>query len=356
MSAPPNIPRPRVATPAASSDPAPEPTHDGAPARTRNRTAARARRRALDPARDQVLDPSRDAGLDRPRERALDPVRDQALDPSGDTAPVQPHSLVLDPTPDPLPDPLPDQGRAPNLLWYLTEPTRAVVDIGQFAAARSLLRAAPSGDGHTVLVLPGLGATDSSTAPLRRFLANLGYTVHGWGLGLNIGPSVRVVEGMHDRLTRLADNGPVSLVGWSLGGIFARELAREQPAAIRQVITLGSPYAMTDLRQTRVNPVYQLLTRFYVAGATRPPPEHTRPPIPVPATSVYSKSDGIVAWQTCIEEPGARRENVAVASSHLGYGHNATVWWIIADRLAQAVGDWRPFTPPPGMARMFPAA
>jgi pimeloyl-ACP methyl ester carboxylesterase len=212
-----------------------------------------------------------------------------------------------------------------------------------------------------VLVLPGLGATDATTATLRKFLTGLGYDVHGWGLGLNIGPSVGVVRGMRELLRELAVGGKVSVVGWSLGGIFARELAREHPGMVRQVITLGSPYAMTDLRQTRVNPVYQLLAKFYVSGADMPPPEHTRPPFPVPATSVYSKSDGIVAWQTCISTPNtstpnARQENVAVNSSHLGYGYNATVLWLVADRLAQRPNRWQPFTPPPGMARMFPPA
>jgi pimeloyl-ACP methyl ester carboxylesterase len=249
-------------------------------------------------------------------------------------------------------------GQAPGWLWYLTEPTRAVVDIGQFAITRSLLRAAPSGDGHPVLVLPGLLADDISTAPLRRFLARLGYPVRGWRLGRNIGPTVAVVNGMRGLLREMSDEhgGPVSLVGWSLGGIFARELARDHADLVRQVITLGSPYAMTDPRQTRANPVYELLARFYVAGAQRPPLEQTRPPIPVPATSIYSKSDGIVAWQTCIEEPGSQRENVAVASSHLGYGYNASVMWVVADRLAQRQGRWKPFAPPPGMARMYPGA
>ncbi|WP_447006965.1 lipase family alpha/beta hydrolase [Saccharothrix isguenensis] len=252
------------------------------------------------------------------------------------------------------PDPHLVPASAPSLLWYLTEPTRAVVDIGQFAATRSVLRAAPSGDGHTVLVLPGLGANDGSTGMLRKFLTGLGYDARGWGLGWNIGPSVEVVGGMRELLRELAVGGRVSIVGWSLGGIFARELARDHPGMVRQVISLGSPYAMTDLRQTRVNPVYRLLARFYVSGATMPPPEHTRPTFPVPSTSVYSKTDGIVAWQACVSTPGARRENVAVACSHLAYGYNASVLWVIADRLAQRSNRWRPFTPPPGMARMFP--
>ncbi|MFC6093500.1 alpha/beta hydrolase [Saccharothrix sp. BKS2] len=244
----------------------------------------------------------------------------------------------------------------PGLLWYLTEPTRAAVDIGQFAAGRALLRGAPSGDGHTVLVLPGLGATDRATGPLRRFLTGLGYEVHGWGLGRNIGPSVTAVNGMRDLLRELAGRGKVSLVGWSLGGVFARELARQRPGSVRQVITLGSPYALADPRHTRVNPVYRLLSRFYEPGAPPPPPEHTRPAFPVPATAVYSRSDGIVPWRSCVSPTGKRHENVAVASSHLGYGYNATVLWVVADRLAQRPGRWRPFTPPPGMARMFPAA
>lgn len=254
-----------------------------------------------------------------------------------------------------LPDITPPIGAArPGLLWYLTEPTRAAVDIGQFAATRALLRAAPRGDGHTVLVLPGLGATDWATSPLRRFLAGLGYDVHGWGLGRNIGPSLAAVRGMRELLRELAAHGKVSLVGWSLGGIFARELARERPGSVRQVITLGSPYALADPRHTRINPLYRLLARFYEPGAPLPPPEDARPPFPVPSTSVYSRSDGIVPWRSCVSPPGPRHQNIAVTSSHLGYGYNATVLWVVADRLAQRPGRRRPFSPPPGMVRMFP--
>jgi pimeloyl-ACP methyl ester carboxylesterase len=248
------------------------------------------------------------------------------------------------------------EGQAPSWLWYLTEPTRAAVDIGQFAATRQLLRAAPSGDGHPVMVLPGLGGTDATTAALRRFLSGLGYDVHGWGLGRNIGPTRTAVQGIRSQLRTLGGVDKVSVIGWSLGGIFGREIAREHPELVRQVITLGSPYAMTDMRQTRANPMYQLLARFYVPGAEHPPPEHTRPPFPVPATSIYSKTDGIVAWQTCMSEPGPRQENVAVSCSHLGYGYNPTVMWVVADRLAQPYGFWSPFAPPPGMANMYPKA
>jgi alpha/beta hydrolase family protein len=259
----------------------------------------------------------------------------------------------------PLPDEPPLQaveGQAPGLLWYLTEPTRAAVDFGQFAATRQLLRAAPSGDGHPVLVLPGLGASDGSTATLRRFLAKLGYDVHGWGLGRNIGPTVPAVRGIRTLLRDLGKADKVSVIGWSLGGIFAREMAREHPELVRQVITMGSPYAMTDMKHTRANPVYQLLSRFYVAGAEHPPPEHTRPAFPVPATSIYSRTDGIVPWQSCMSDSGPRSENVAVSCSHLGFGYNPSVMWVVADRLSQPYGYWHPFAPPPGMAGMYPKA
>jgi pimeloyl-ACP methyl ester carboxylesterase len=263
------------------------------------------------------------------------------------------------PEPEPRTSPLHlVAGQAPGWLWCLTEPTRCVVDLGQFAMSRSLLRGAPSGDGHPVLVLPGLLAGDSATAPLRRFLTGLGYDVHGWRLGANLGPTAQVVRGVRALLRELTDGhgGPISLVGWSLGGIFARELAREAPELVRQVITLGSPYAMTDLRQTRAKEVYQLLTRFFRHDVEHPLPERARQPVPVPATSLYSRTDGIVAWETCIEEPGPLRENVAVASSHLGFGCNTSVLWVVADRLAQRAGEWAPFRPPPGLVRMYPKA
>ncbi|GAA3884158.1 alpha/beta hydrolase [Saccharothrix violaceirubra] len=243
---------------------------------------------------------------------------------------------------------------APHLIWYLTEPTRAVVDLGRFATTRALLRSAPTGDGHTVLVLPGLAGTDLTTTVLRRFLVGLGYDVHGWGLGWNLGPSEPALRGMRELLGRLAARAPVSLVGWSLGGIFARELARERPELVRQVVTLGSPYRLTDLRDTRVNPLYRFLARLSSAVVAPPPAEAGRPPFPVPATSLYSKSDGIVPWRSCREEPGGHGESVEVVCSHLGYAHNPAVLWAVADRLAQPAGGWRPFVPPAGLAGMYP--
>src|SRR3954464_14322090 len=141
----------------------------------------------------------------------------------------------------------------PTLPLYLTEPGRAVADYGLYLAARPLLPRLPRGDGHSVLVLPGLLADDVSTRALRTVLRKLGYDVHGWGLGRNIGPTAACVKGTRDLLHHLSDKHqrPVSLIGWSLGGIFARDLARRDPESVRQVVTLGSPFRLTRQSQSR---------------------------------------------------------------------------------------------------------
>ena len=184
-------------------------------------------------------------------------------------------------------------------------------------AAGPLLATAPRGDGHPVLVLPGLGATDASTAPLRWFLGRVGYRAVGWGLGRNDGLGRHVAEGLDELIAAEAAAGSVSVVGWSLGGVHAVELARRWPDAVRSIITLGSP-----LRN-------------------RP-----APPVEIPTTSIYSRSDAIVPWRLSMLPPGARREVVEVRGSHLGLGHNPAVAVVVADRLAQRPGAWEPFVPP----------
>src|SRR6476646_5869307 len=144
-------------------------------------------------------------------------------------------------------------GEGPTLPLYLTEPGRAAADFGLYLAARPLLPRLPRGDGHPVLVLPGLLADAVSTRILRRVLRRLDYHVHGWRLGRNIGPTAECVSGLRDRMEDLSDRygRPVSLIGWSLGGIFARDIARRAPEAVRQVITLGSPFRLARYSQTR---------------------------------------------------------------------------------------------------------
>ncbi|MDH3753034.1 MAG: alpha/beta hydrolase, partial [Acidimicrobiia bacterium] len=130
--------------------------------------------------------------------------------------------------------------------WLTALEVRAVAERAAMRATTPLLRRLPSGDGHPVLVLPGFTADDRSTALLRDLLDDLGYRTHGWGLGSNIGPTSEIAAGLRDLSADLArkESQPVSVIGWSLGGIYGRELARRRPETVRQVITLGSPIQM----------------------------------------------------------------------------------------------------------------
>ncbi|KAA1249227.1 alpha/beta hydrolase [Mycobacterium simiae] len=246
--------------------------------------------------------------------------------------------------------------RPPSLALYLTDIPRALVEYGQLVSVLPLRRQLPVGDGHPVLVLPGLLAADGSTWTLRRLLRRLGYQAYGWGLGRNIGPTATAVRGMEERLEHVhaRHDASVSLIGWSLGGIFARALARRYPTAVRQVITLGSPFRMEDERQTRATPSFKRYTHLHVEQH-RLPLKTEAEPLPVPTTAIYSRFDGMVAWQTCMNLPAPRSENIAVLASHIGYGHHPATVWAIADRLAQPQGTWTPFRPPALLRPLFPA-
>lgn len=246
--------------------------------------------------------------------------------------------------------------RRPPLGLFLTDFPRAAADVGLFIAARPLLRrAAPRGDGHPVLVLPGLMADDYSTRPMRRYLRRLGYHVHGWRLGRNIGPTREAVAGMAARLDDLLQRHgrKLSVIGWSLGGIYAREIAHRRPDDVRQVITLGSPFRMTDPSESRAHRTYQRFSHRHIDGG-KLRSGSSGAPLPVPSTSIYSKLDGIVAWRSCLGDEGPCAENVAVIGSHVGLGFNPAALWVVADRLAQPEGEWRPFEPPRATRRLFP--
>jgi pimeloyl-ACP methyl ester carboxylesterase len=244
---------------------------------------------------------------------------------------------------------------APGLTLYLSEPGRAAADYGLYLATRPLLDRLPHGDGHPVLVLPGLLADDVSTRILRRVLRRLDYRVHGWRLGRNIGPTAACVTGLRDRMEDLSDRygRPVTLVGWSLGGIFARDLARRTPDSVRQVITLGSPFRLERHSQTRATRAFDRFAHLHVEHRELPLEAHGCP-LPVPSTSIYSHLDGIVHWQTCLDVPGEHCENIAVMASHLGLGHHPAALYAIADRLAQPEGTWTPFRPPLVLRPVFP--
>jgi alpha/beta hydrolase family protein len=235
--------------------------------------------------------------------------------------------------------------RRPGLRLLLLE-GRAVLEMAALLVASPLLRRAPRGDGHPVLVLPGFMASDFSTRALRSFLRDRGYAAHGWKLGRNTGPTPETVAALVQRLHELRGRHArrVSLIGWSLGGVYARELARAFPPDVRQVITLATPFR--NLEATNV-PAF-LLTR------RRPHPneaafrERLRLPLQVPTTAIYSRTDGIASWRSCVAEPGPQSESIEVESSHLGIGHHPVVLLTIADRLAQAEDAWKPFRPPAG--------
>jgi pimeloyl-ACP methyl ester carboxylesterase len=245
--------------------------------------------------------------------------------------------------------------RAPALGLYLSDPIRAVAEYGLHLISGSLHAALPRGDGHPVLVLPGLLAGDRSTSPLRGTLRKLGYCVHGWQLGINIGPTAKCVDGMRDRVAELADRHgtPITIVGWSLGGIYARELARRVPDAVRQVVTLASPIRLECASQTYAHRVFERFSHLHVEPLTLPL-EHGRAPLHVPATSIYSHWDGVVSWRACLDQPSPTAENVAVIASHLGMGHHPAALYAVADRLAQPVGQWRPFQAPGLLRPAFP--
>ena len=209
-------------------------------------------------------------------------------------------------------------------------------------AAALVRRAAPHGDGHPVLVLPAFLHGDRFMLPLRRFVGELGYGVSAWGLGLNVGPTDAVLHGIERRLDDLvAQHGrKASLIGASLGGAIARELAKRRPDAVRQLITLASPIRLPTA--SPMEPVYRLLSRWHSASS-RGLPAVLNEPAPVPTTAIYTRSDGIVAWQSCLEAEGPERESIEVTGPHSTIARNPAAWRIVADRLAQPEGRWRPY-------------
>ncbi|MGO4256990.1 esterase/lipase family protein [Marmoricola sp. RAF53] len=235
--------------------------------------------------------------------------------------------------------------RMPSLARGLGEPFRTAGRVATLPLAAPVAACAPRGDGHTVVVLPGLLGGDGSTRPLRSFLQAAGYRARPWELGRNIGPTPEILDGIRELLLAAAEpTAPVSLIGWSLGGIYARELAREHPALVRQVITLVSPFALRAESRSRAHWAYRRFEHRHARPGLDP--DGINRPIPVPSTSVYSRADGIVDWRDCIGAAGPHHENIAVRSGHFGAGVDPLVMWLVADRLAQPLGTWRPFVPP----------
>ena len=236
-----------------------------------------------------------------------------------------------------------DRLRPPGLGLLLAE-ARGIFEFNASLLLSPLLMRAPRGDGHPVLALPGFLASDLSMAPMRRYLSELGYDAHAWRMGRNTGGIARMRAALRDRLAEIhASSGrKVSLVGWSLGGVYARDLALQAPEMVRYVVTLGSPFA-NDVRATNATRLYEALSgegvednsglRQAISGD-----------LPVPTTSIYSRTDGIVNWRTCLLRPSETAENIEVhLASHVGLGVNPAALWAVADRLAQGEGQFRQF-------------
>lgn len=182
-----------------------------------------------------------------------------------------------------------------------------------------------------VLVLPGFTASDRSTIPMRTDLARRGHPVYGWGLGRNEGPTVPIMTGLVARFRELADRNehPITIVGWSLGGVYAWFLANEFPDEVRAVITLGSPLGSVGLD----------------------PPASS-----IPTTSVWSRWDRVVAFENSTIEPGERRENVEVRTTHFLLGLDPLTLAVVADRATEPVDGWRPFRAPWPLSSAYPRA
>ncbi len=243
----------------------------------------------------------------------------------------------------------------------LSELPRTLFEVLGFAVQWPwVLLEAPRGKNHPVLVLPGFAGGDASTAPLRRVLNTLGYDALPWLQGTNTGNpgQLDAVMQRFERLHATYDT-PVSLVGQSLGGVYAREIARAFPDAARCVITLGSPYRI--MGSEGANPLVARLFRR-IAGMSIDELRHQLPEerddgLSMPLTSVYSQSDGVVGWRTCIEPTSGRRENIRIAGSHTGMALNPDVLRVVADRLAQDPDNWQPFDSTKGCRRfVYPKA
>ena len=238
----------------------------------------------------------------------------------------------------------PGSGLRPPGLGLLLAEIRGIFEFNASLMLSPFLMGAPRGDGHPVLTLPGFLASDLSMAPMRRYLTELGYDPHAWRMGRNTGGIARVRTALRSRLAEIhqSTGRKVSVVGWSLGGVYARDLALHAPEMVRYVVTLGSPFA-NDVRATNATRLYEALSGETV-GSDPALLQALAGDLPVPTTSIYSRADGIVNWRTCRLRPSDTSENIEVhLASHVGMGVNPAALWAVADRLAQAEGHFSQF-------------
>lgn len=243
----------------------------------------------------------------------------------------------------------PEEITAPSLALTMSEPLRLMSETMSLFMLSPLLARAPRGDRHPVMVLPGFATNDQMTVLLRSFLMQLRYDVYPLDLGWNFDQHTVGENGEHvaERIAQIrAKTGKtVSLVGWSLGGVIAREAARRDPDDIRQVITLGSPFTGNPYATSLAN-VYQAATgNDFTSEKSKARYAEGSELLPVPSSAIYSKMDGITSWRNCFGKTDAINENIEVISSHFGFVANPAVFFAIADRLALEAGKWKKFEP-----------
>jgi len=245
----------------------------------------------------------------------------------------------------------PHTGR-PDPLHSALE-VRAIVEIAMLPWLVPILMAAPRGDGHPVLLLPGFMGSEATLIGLEVFLRSRGYAVETWGLGRNVGFHPKHAAALEQKIRFLhhTTGRKVSLVGWSLGGVFALYGAHQAPECVRCVVTLGSPLTVDpggSASPPLVKAMYRLIAHPLGTSAHEMQPRarklRERRPLNLPLSCLYSLSDGVVPPQEAtVEADPALHENIRVPGSHVGLGFNAVVLWIVADRLSQPEGQWRPF-------------
>lgn len=240
------------------------------------------------------------------------------------------------------------QGSAPARALLVLELPRW---IGEYATSRTVDQISPrrvTGNSRPVLVVPGFSATDQMTGRLRDHLTRNGFSVHGWGQGRNIGLTDELIDGLHARFEELRGryDQPISVVGWSFGGVLARHLAHTYRDDVRQIVCLGSPWR-ADGERTRATAMFEKSRRKHgISDRARTMVDQLREPVPVPTTAVWSKTDGVVPWHGCRVDPSTNpvAENIAVMSSHVGMVSSPWTLAATADRLAQTPGQWQPFS------------
>ena len=269
-----------------------------------------------------------------------------------DPSSVEPPESASEPTPV-APQNGNGNGVKPPSLGYLLMEGRALGELLTTYTVMPWLKRGPQGDGHPVLVLPGFLASDVSTSPLRSFLKDCGFSPHGWKLGRNLGPRKDLEDRMMARLEELQQRygQRVSVIGWSLGGIYARLLANRSPENVRGVITMGSPFN-SHSKANRSWKLFEWVSGRRIDDVDPETFSQIRQTPPVPTTSIFSVTDGVVAWRSSLDEEGPLAENIQVPGSHLGLGANPLVLYAILDRLSQPEGQWRRFERK-GFKKMF---